>query len=129
MWYQYPVRGDAVRAMRTALCKEKHKPDCQGINKVAVTIGMPKPDTVQSKISFKNHHKQLKAPYIIYADFKRAIPNIERPALDAAKSGTQQTARHAACSYSYMMVRSDWQTQPPQLYRGPDAAKLFLAVL
>ena len=28
-----------------------------------------------------------------------------------------------------MVVRSDGQTKPPQLYRGPDAAKHFLAAL
>ena len=58
---------------------EKHKPDCRGINQAAVAIEMPKPGT---KISFDNQHKQLKAPYIIYADFKNLIPKIEGPALD-----------------------------------------------
>ena len=82
-----------------------------------------------TKIRFENHHKQLKAPYIIYADFESIIPKIEGPALDPCQSNTQQTVRHEACGYSYMVVRSDGQTQPLQLYRGPDAAKHFLAAL
>ena len=67
---------------------------------------MPKPGT---NIRFENHHKQLKAPYIIYADFESIIPKIEGPALDPTKSGTQQTAHHEACGFSYMVVRSDGQ--------------------
>ena len=64
---------------------EEHKPDCLGINQAAVAIEMPKPGTEQAKISFENHHKQLKAPYIIYADFESLIPKIEGPALDHQK--------------------------------------------
>ena len=90
---------------------------------------MPKPGTEQVKIRFENNHKQLKAPHIIYTDFESLIPKIEGPAPDTSKSGTQQTARHEACGYSYMVVRSDGQTQPPQLYRAPDAAKHFLDAL
>ena len=46
--------------------------------------------------------------------------------LDPCKSSTQQTAQHHASHYSYNVVRSNRQTQPPQLYRGLDAAKDFL---
>ena len=104
----------------------KHKPNCRGINQAAAAIEMPKPG---EKISYRNHQKQLKAPYIIYADFESLIPKIEGQALDPTKSPTQQTARHEACGYSSMVVRSHGQTQPPQLYRGPDAAKHFLNAL
>ena len=47
---------------------EKHQPDCRGINQAAVAIEMPKPGTERTNIYFENHHKQLKAPYIIYAE-------------------------------------------------------------
>ena len=86
---------------------EEHKPDCRGINQAAVAIKIPKPGTDQSKICFENHHKQLKALYIIYTDFESLIPKIKGPALDPNKSGTEQTARHEACGYSYNVVRSE----------------------
>ena len=98
-------------------------------NQAAVAIEMPKPGTEQEKICSENPHKQLKDPYIIYVDFESLIPKIEGPALDPSKSCTQQTARHEACGYSYMVVRSDGQTLPPQLYRGQNAAKHFLNAL
>ena len=49
---------------------EKHTPDCRGINQAAVAIEMPEPG---EKIMFNNYRKQLKAPYIIYADFESII--------------------------------------------------------
>ena len=50
---------------------EEHKHDCRGINQAAVAIEMPEPSTYKAKIRFEDHHKQLKTPYVIYADFKR----------------------------------------------------------
>ena len=47
-----------------------HKPDCQGIIKRAVKIEMPEPNT---KLKFQNHHKQLPAPFVVYADFESLI--------------------------------------------------------
>ena len=41
--------------------------DCRGINQAAVAIEMPEPG---EKIMFNNYRKQLKVPYIIYADFE-----------------------------------------------------------
>ena len=56
---------------------EDHKPDCRGINQAAVAIEILKPGTEQAKIRFENPHKQLRAPYIIYADYESLIPKIE----------------------------------------------------
>ena len=45
---------------------EKHKVDCVEINGKQ-SIKMPEPG---SKIAFTNYHKQLPAPFVIYADFE-----------------------------------------------------------
>ena len=47
---------------------EAHKPNCKGIGQTAVRVDMPKEG--ENKLTFQNHHKQLPAPYIIYADFE-----------------------------------------------------------
>ena len=62
---------------------EKHTPDCRGINQASVAIEMPEPG---EKIMFNNYRKQLKAPYIIYADFESIIHKIQGPNLDPKKS-------------------------------------------
>ena len=83
----------------------------------------------KSKLIFWNYHKQLPAPYIIYADFEALTTKIEGPKLDPTSSNTQKTNLHEACSYSYIKVWCDGQTEQPVEYRGHDAAEHFLKAL
>ena len=50
----------------------------------------------------------------------------EGPELDPTMSNIAKTQQHEACSYSYVVVRCDGETEPPVEYRGPNAAKHFL---
>ena len=56
---------------------EDHLIDCRGINERAVRIQMPTPNN--KSIKFVNHKNQLKAPWVIYADFESIIRPIEGP--------------------------------------------------
>ena len=47
---------------------ERHKPECQGLLKTPTRTETPEQD--ENKMTFKNFHKQMKAPYVVYADFK-----------------------------------------------------------
>ena len=98
-----------------------------GFGQTAVRVEMP--EEVKNKLAFQNHHKQLPAPFIIYADFEALTTNVEGPELDPTKSNTQRTQHHEACSYSYIVVRCDGKTEPPVEYRGPNAAEHFLEPL
>ena len=106
---------------------EDHKPECQGIGQTAVRVEMP--EEGKNKLAFQNHHKQLPAPYIIYADFEALTTKLAGPELDPTKSNTQKTQQHEACSYSYIVVRCDGQTEKPVEYRGPNAAEHLLRAL
>ena len=106
---------------------EAHKPDCQGIGQTAVRVEMP--EEGKNKLTFQNNHKQLSAPYIIYADFEALTTKVEGLELDRTKSNTQRTQHHEACSYCYIMVRCDGETEPPAEYRGPNAAEHLLKSL
>ena len=81
------------------------------------------PENGKNKVFFQKHHKRLPVPFIIYAGFEALTTKVERPELDPAKSNTQRTQHHEACSYCYIVVRCDGQTEPPVEYRGPDAAE------
>jgi len=105
---------------------QSHKPECQGIGQTAVRVEMPK---VGDKLSFQNYHKQLPAPYIIYADFEALTTKIEGPNLNPTMSNTQQTQLHEACSYCYVVVRCDGHTEAPVEYRGPKAVEHFLTAI
>ena len=87
------------------------------------------PKEGENKLVFQNYHKQLPAPYIIYADFEALTAKVEGSEPDPAKSNTQRTQHHEACSYSYIVVRCDGHTEPPVEYRGPNAAGHFLESL
>ena len=106
---------------------EAHKPECSGIGQTAVRVEMP--EEGKNAQAFQNHHKQLPAPYIIYADFEALTTIVDRLELDPTKSNTQRTQHHEACSYSYIVVRCDGQTEPPIEYRGLNAAEHFLESL
>ena len=106
---------------------EANRPECRGIGQTAVRVEMP--EEGKNKLTFQNHHKQLPASFIIYADFEALTTKVEGPELDPAKSNTQRTQQHEACSYSYVVVRCDGETNPPVKYRGPDAAEHFLQAL
>ena len=106
---------------------EAHKPECRGIGQTAVRVEMP--EEGKNAQAFQNHHKQLPAPYIIYADFEALAAKVEGPELDPTKSNTQWTQHHEACSYSYIVVRCDGQTELPVEYRGSNAAEHFLESL
>ena len=104
---------------------EAHKPECQGIGQTAVRVEMPP----EGKFTFQNHHKQLPAPYVIYADFEALTTKVEGPELDPTKSNTQRTQHYETCSYCYVKVRCDGKTEAPAEYRGPNAAEHFLRAL
>ena len=106
---------------------EAHRPDCRGIGQTAMRVEMP--EKGKNKVFFQNHHKQLPVPFIIYADFEALTTKVEGPELDPAKSNTQRTQHHEACSYCYIVVRCDGQTEPPVEYRGLDAAEHLLKTL
>ncbi|KAK3791050.1 hypothetical protein RRG08_010454 [Elysia crispata] len=106
---------------------EAHRPECKGIGQTAARVEMP--EEGKNKFTFQNHHKQLPAPYIIYADFEALTTKVEGPELDPSKSNTRRTEHHEACSYCYVKVRCDGQTEAPVEYRGRGAAEHFLRAL
>lgn len=68
---------------------EAHKPECHRIGQTAVRVELLKEG--QNKLTFQNHHKQLPAPYIVYADFEARATKIEGPELDPTKSSILKT--------------------------------------
>jgi len=93
-------------------------------------IEMPKEG--KNTLSFKKYEKQMKVPYVIYADFKasvRKIPGCEC-APEREKSYTEKTEWHEACRYAYIVVRCDGEVTGSNVYRGENAVeKVFEDIL
>ncbi|KAL9950720.1 hypothetical protein ACROYT_G043266 [Oculina patagonica] len=98
---------------------ENHEKYCNGMNGRPTRIEMP--EKGKNTISFQNHHKQMKVPYVIYADFEalvRKISGCERGPESSQKSYTEKTEQHEACGFAYTVVRSDGKNKRPFVYRG-----------
>ena len=103
---------------------ERHKPECKGLLKSPTRTDMPKQG--ENKMTFTNHHKQMKAPYVVYADFECLVRKMATCEPDSKQSFTMKTEKHEPCGFSYVVVRSDGQTFGPHTYRGEDAVFVFL---
>ena len=107
---------------------ENHKKYCNGVNGRPTMIEMP--EEGKNTLSFQNHHKQMKVPYVIYADFEalvRKIPGCEIGPESKKKSYTEKTEWHEACGYSYMVARIDGEVSGSKVYRGENAVGTFLS--
>ena len=103
---------------------EDHLIDCRGINERAVRIQMP---TLNNNIlKFVNHKNQLKAPWVIYADFESIIKKIEGPIPSPEESFTHLKSIHESCGFSLRAVRSDGYSPGLVYYRGPNCIVEFL---
>ena len=106
---------------------ENHKKYCNGLKGKPTRIDMPKEE--EKILSFQNYYKQMKAPYVIYADYEALVKKISLCELEVKnkeKSYTMKTEYHKASGYSYTVVRNDGEFSGPKVYRGENAVGTFL---
>ncbi|KAL9960469.1 hypothetical protein ACROYT_G033932 [Oculina patagonica] len=109
---------------------ENHTKYCNGVNGRPTRIEMP--EKGENYLHFQNYNKQMKVPYVIYADFEALVKKIsgcERSPENNQKSYTEKTEQHEACGFSYTVVRSDGKSKRPFVYRGENAVEVFLNCL
>ena len=98
----------------------KHKEDCLSIN------GVQSVDVEEGIIKFKNHSKQLPAPFKIYADFECSLQDTEM----YEGSCTKQYHDHVSCSYAYKIVCIDNRfSKPIVVYKGENTAYEFIKTI
>lgn len=77
-------------------------------------------------LEFKDFHKSIRVPFVIYADFECYAKPIHNAYPNPANSSTTHTKKFEACGYSYIVVSSnDKYTKQPVVYRGDDAVHHF----
>ena len=103
----------------------EHKKTCITINgKQAIRM----PNKGEKK-EFKNYHKQVEVPFVIYADFEAIIETIHGVKNNPnTTSYTDAYQNHKDCSYAYKVVccYDDQYSKPLQLYRGENAVYKFI---
>ena len=102
----------------------EHKNNCISINGKQA-INMPEKG---DKIYFKNHHKQLPIPFVIYADFEALTEKIQGCQPNNEKSYTEAYQKHTDCGYGYKVVccYDDKYSKPVQIHRGENAVHKFM---
>ena len=102
----------------------KHINNCISINGKQA-INMPENG---DKVYFKNHHKQLPVPFVIYADFEAITEKIHGCQPNNEKSYTESYQKHTDCSYGYKVIchYDSKFTKPIKLYRGENAVYKFM---
>ena len=75
----------------------------------------------------KTFRKQLKVPYVIYADFESLQVPIEGCDNDPEKSFTTKTTKHVACGFAYKVVGlTSSLSKQAVVYKSEDAADKFV---
>ena len=102
----------------------EHKNNCISINGVQA-IKMPEKG---DKVYFKNHHKQLSVPFVIYADFEAITEKVDSCQPNNDKSYTEAYQNHKDCGYGYKVVccYEDKYSKPVHIYRGENAVHKFM---
>lgn len=89
-----------------------------------VVTELPSPGSV---MKFDRPQNELKAPFVVYADFEAILEPILGCNTDPSLSGTTQTHRHKASSCAYFIKCSfDSNLDEMKTFHGPDAVQSFV---
>ena len=102
----------------------EHVKNCLSINGKQA-IKMPKKG---QHVYFRNYHKQIPAPFVIYADFEAITEKVHGCLPNNEKSYTEAYQKHIDCGYGYKLVchYNDEFSKPVQVFRGENAVYNFM---
>ena len=125
--YHYCERCLQGFSLQTAF--QKHTTLCRGATSRPTRIDMP--EKGKNTLKFQNNQRQMKVPYVIYADYESIIEKYDTCIPPTDRSSTTKTEVHKPCGFSLVAVRSDGEVKNKQAccYRGEGCVKQFLAAL
>ena len=83
----------------------------------------------KNMLRFIDYQRQMKVPFVIYADFESIIEKFGTCIPPTDKSSTTKTEIHKPCGASFVAVKSDSSIFKEFLYRGEDCVEKFLMAL
>ena len=103
---------------------DNHTKYCFAINGTQA-IKMPEKG---EQVYFKNQHKQLPVPFVIYADFEAITQKVDSclPSNQKSYTCTQTYQKHEAFGYKVVCHCDKQYSKPTVIYRGEDAINLFI---
>ena len=114
----------SLQCFKSEIVLNNHTENCIIING-AQAIKMPKADDM---IYFKNYHKGLAAPFVIYANFEAINEKVHGFQPNADKSHTESYQKHEDCGYGYKVLcrYDDKYSKPDKIYREENAVSKFM---
>ena len=109
---------------------QKHIEYCS--KQKAVKVEMPEKGTM---LSFKNHYKKMRVPFVVYADFEAFPEGISTCSPSNDKSYTKHYQKHKPCGLCYYIKCFDDKVFPPLLRhytikgRDENIGKIFVESL
>ena len=83
------------------------------------------PNEEEKWLKFKDFAKQIRVPYVVYADFESLL--VEMPSDTESTSQTKKIRHHVASGFTYKVVSAvPGQTFPHVTYRGQNVADVFI---
>ena len=77
-------------------------------------------------LEFQDFQKQMRVPFVIYADFECFAKKMDTCLPDPNQSSTTHTTKFVPCGYSYAVVSSnDKYSKPAVVYRGENVVEHF----
>ena len=116
-----------LQGFKTQTTLDKHTPYCSthGPQKVELPVAGQN-DTLE----FSDFEKELKVPFVIYADFKCLNVKVQSCAPNPEQSHTMPKSLLQPISFGYKVVcQSPKYTKPTVIYRGADASQKLIECL
>ena len=101
--YHYCVR--CSQGFTTQAVFQKHRTLCRGATSRLTRIEMP--EKGNNTLQFQNYQRQIKAPFVIYADCESIIEKYDTCIPPTERSSTTKTEMHKPCGFSFIAVRLD----------------------
>lgn len=93
-----------------------HIPYCKQFDFQKVEFPIEGKDNI---LQYKNFHKKLRVPFVIYCDFETLVQKMETCSPNPEKSNTTHEAYFDPCSYAYQVVCvNTMYTKRPIVHRG-----------
>ncbi|XP_033762615.1 uncharacterized protein LOC117344073 [Pecten maximus] len=105
-----------------------HKEYCGKFGTQKTTL--PAEGSMESVLHFKEIHKQMKVPFVIYADFECYSEPAHICSQDPSESNSTVTTKFTPCSFGYVRASIDERyDKPPIIYRGSNVVETFINYL